>query len=946
MKVSKRFLCTLLAVVFTLVNIAVVPAFADFTDVATDHAAFDAVNVLNKLGVINGYNDGSFKPDNNVTRAEFTAMLLRTRGMGAVGSTSLENPPFPDVTTPDVSWAIANIRTARELGIINGYDDGTFKPNNNVSYEEAVKMIVCALGYGEMGAEGAFWYSKYLMTAKSLGFLDGAGGAVATPATRATIASMLYNCLEVKLAENNAITDKTILEDDLKLTKNVGYISSNPEISLSKPDANLRDDEVEITVNGVASTYKVEDASKYNDMLGAQIEFYYQNDFNTGLKTLLLATVKNSTTIKIDASLIQGATTSSIRYFKDEEAQRELTAGIASDSVVVYNGKLYGTANDTSSTFATYYTNEGVPEIGSVELLDRDGDNSYDVIFVNDYDVFFVSSVTSSDYKVTDNALRKGLSSSENQVVLNYKSDDIEFYTPDGKTTTFSAIKKGSIIFVAKSKHVNSVTKVIVCNDTVSGKITATSSSKGITINGKNYKFSAFAPWEKTIGSATPDLTTAPAMGDTAKFYLDMEGNIIWYDKTEAASNQQYGYVDGAEVNNDNFEQNAYVNIITKSSTSGTIYTITNKTKLNGSTCASLDEFIEELDKASDRSGTADDDFEQLVKFTVSKGTELEEIITYEPKATGGDIITEKLYLYSGISKTDGCSYSSTSKQLSKGSTKIYVGSALILSTPSNSGTSGKYKVMSLNDLDNSATYKVECFDVTGTNSAKVVVVYDGAASVGEVKGNSPVVVITEIEDTVIGGENRCVLRGYEGKTEKEWTLSITDSSTVSTASTLEIGDVIRVGTDSDGYYTVKPEHIIFSMRNNYRNTAIGYGDNSGAYPKKESVDGNIAYRVIWGSAYQYDGDDGDRFIVSTDILGANEETSNTYALEKSKFSGAQIFMFNANESDLIKDITADGYENILAGLTLGNTDDVPSELFIHMTGNTDTVKTMIIVKR
>ncbi len=948
MKLSKRFLCTLLAVVFTVVNLAVVPAFAEFTDVTSEHNAYDAVNVLNKLGVINGYDDGSFKPDNNVTRAEFTAMLLRTRGMGAVGSTSLENPPFPDVTTPDVSWAIGNIRTARELKIINGYDDGTFKPNNNVSYEEAVKMIVCALGYGEMGSEGAFWYSKYLMTATSLGFLEGAGGAVSTPATRATIASMLYNCLEIQLAENNEITDKTILENDLKLTKNIGYISSNPEISLSKPDANLRADEVEITVDGVAATYKVDDASKYNDMLGAQIEFYYQNDFNSGLKTLLLATVKNSVTVKVDANLIQTASASGITYLKSEDSERETSANISPNSVVVYNGKLYGTAADSTSTFATYYANETVPQIGSIELLDRNGDNSYDVVFVYDYDVYFVSSVTSSDYKVTDNALRKGLGTTDSQIVLNYKTDNIKFSTPSGSESSFSAIKKGSVIFVAKSKHVGGITNVIVSNDTVSGKVAATSSVKGFTINGKDYKSSNLAPWKNTITGATPDITSAPAMGDTAKFYLDMEGNIIWYDKTEAASNQQYGYVTGAKFDSGNFEQNAQVEIITKSNTNGTIYTITTKSKLNGAVPASLSDFVTELDKASNRGITADSDYKQLVKFTTAKGTEIEEIITYEPKSTGGDIDAQKLYFYDQVTRGDDCTYSSTSKQLTKGSDKIYIGSALILSTPTNIGSGGKYKVMSLSDLSNGGTYNAECFDVTGTNSAKVVVVYGGAAAVGEVKGNSPVIVITDIENTQVGEEVRYIIKGYEGKNQKEWTLSTQDSATVSTASTLQIGDVIRVGTDAEGYYTVKPEHVIFRTTAGYRNTAKNYGTNAGAYPKTESVDGNVAYRVIWGSAYQYDGDDGDRFIVATDVLGASEAATDTYALEKGKISGAQIFKFDLNASvdERIKDVTADGYESILEGLTLGNTTDVPSELFIHMTGNTDTVKTIIIVER
>ena len=281
MKTTKRLLTMLLAVMLILTSFAVVPASAAFTDVPNGHGAYEAVDVLSKLGIINGYEeDGafSFKPDNNVTRAEFAAMLLRTRGMGKVGSLSLENPPFPDVVTPDVSWAIGNIRTAKELGIINGYEeDGVFifKPNNNVSYEEAVKMIVCALGYGDMNPEGAEWYSKYLVSATTLGFLKGVGGAVGTPATRATIAGMLYNCLEVKLAEDNQISDKTILKDDLKLTKNVGYIAATPTVSLLNAEPNLRDDEIQIVTNGETSVYKVENMDAYKDMLGAQITFYY-----------------------------------------------------------------------------------------------------------------------------------------------------------------------------------------------------------------------------------------------------------------------------------------------------------------------------------------------------------------------------------------------------------------------------------------------------------------------------------------------------------------------------------------------------------------------------------------------------------------------------------------------------------------------------------------------
>ncbi|MDO4744271.1 MAG: S-layer homology domain-containing protein [Clostridia bacterium] len=937
MKLSKRLLATLLATVFVLVNLVTVPVFADFTDLKAEHSVFEAVNVLNKLGVINGYDDGSFKPDNNVTRAEFTAMLLRTRGMGAVGSTSLENPPFPDVVTPDVSWAIGNIRTARELGIVNGYDDGTFKPNNNVSYEEAVKMIVCALGYGEMGSEGAFWYSKYIMTATSLGFLDGAGGAIATPATRATIAQMLYNCLEVNLAEDNEITDKTILENDLKLTKNVGYISSNPEISLSKPDANLRSDEVEITSANGVFTYKVEDNSKYNDMLGAQIEFYYQNDLNSGFKNLVLATVKDSTTIKIDASLIQRASGSGISYLKSADAERETTASVASNSVVVYNGKLYGTANDSTSTFATYYAAEGVPMLGRIELLDRDGDNSYDVVFVYDYEPYFVSEVTSYNFKITDNALRKGLPDTDRQKVLDYKNENIRFYTNDGNETSFSAIKKGNVVFVAKSKHSNSVTSVIICDDTVSGKVTGTSSSKGFTINGKDYKASAIAPWENIISGATPSLTVPPVMGDTAKFYLDMEGNIIWYDKTEAANSQQYGYIIDVDLDTDSFEgETLKVLISTASTPRGTIYTVTDKSKLNGSVPASLSTYKSDLDLANDAHtypNSSSDTYAQAVKFTVSKSSEIEEIITATD--TGADtvesIASDSLRFYGDITGTENATYSSNKQFYTSDSQKIGIGSATILSVPENKLETTKYKKLSATDLTAGSGYNIEVFDVTSTRSAKLVLVYKGASNAGQVKANSPVFVITDIEHS-----DRYKLSGYVGSSPKTYELSIEDSTTISVAPSLKIGDVVRLGTDDEGYYTVKSEHIIFSTDSSYR---------TGTYPKEEKVGTNVKYKVIWGSVYTRDDD---ILMLSTNLLTGTEtddQVTDTFQIDRSKTTNAKIYTYDLTGPNLV--ITEHKKEDNAAvigslGVLSGGS---PAEVFVHMT-DSSTVATMIIVNR
>ena len=192
MKNVKRVLALALTL---LMMVTTIPAFAAFPDVDSSASYETAVSSLNQLGIITGYEDGTFKPNNNVTRAEFTAMLMRAMGVGSVGTTSSANLPFSDVSdqNSDISWAIPNIDTAYSMGIINGYEDGTFRPNDNVLYEEAVKMIVCALGYGtDISVDVDPWYSGFVSQASRLGILVNAStlGSAGTAATRACIAQM------------------------------------------------------------------------------------------------------------------------------------------------------------------------------------------------------------------------------------------------------------------------------------------------------------------------------------------------------------------------------------------------------------------------------------------------------------------------------------------------------------------------------------------------------------------------------------------------------------------------------------------------------------------------------------------------------------------------------------------------------------------------------------
>lgn len=111
-----------------------------YSDVADDWYT-NYVNFLSTRGVITGYEDGTFRPDNNITRREFTAMITR---LGEV--LEANGSGFPDVA--DTDWAVDNIYTAAVKGLVNGYEDGTFRPDNNITRAEAVKIVNAYLGRG------------------------------------------------------------------------------------------------------------------------------------------------------------------------------------------------------------------------------------------------------------------------------------------------------------------------------------------------------------------------------------------------------------------------------------------------------------------------------------------------------------------------------------------------------------------------------------------------------------------------------------------------------------------------------------------------------------------------------------------------------------------------------------------------------------------------------
>ena len=130
-------------------------AFASFSDVNQNTTFEEAILYAQENEIVKGYSDGTFKPEIEINRAEFTKIII-----AAVFDESeiIGEDCFPDVQK---EWFAKYICTAKEEGIINGYDDGLFRPENNISFVEAAKIISLGLGY-ETENDSTVWYRPFL----------------------------------------------------------------------------------------------------------------------------------------------------------------------------------------------------------------------------------------------------------------------------------------------------------------------------------------------------------------------------------------------------------------------------------------------------------------------------------------------------------------------------------------------------------------------------------------------------------------------------------------------------------------------------------------------------------------------------------------------------------------------------------------------------------------
>lgn len=201
---SKKLISLVLAVCLVLGT--AVPADAAFSDVNDTDIAL-AVAVLEGMGIVNGMGDGTYSPNTPLTRAQFCALAVRAMGLEDQVSSYERKQLFSDVKVG--SWYTGYVNLAYSEGIVNGYGDGRFGPDDGVTYGHVATILLRMLGYTE-NEIGKVWPTDYTNFSDSLDLSEGLSLSSGSIVNRGQAAVLMYNTINTAVNGTSTEYYKTI----------------------------------------------------------------------------------------------------------------------------------------------------------------------------------------------------------------------------------------------------------------------------------------------------------------------------------------------------------------------------------------------------------------------------------------------------------------------------------------------------------------------------------------------------------------------------------------------------------------------------------------------------------------------------------------------------------------------------------------------------------------
>lgn len=295
---KKKFLNVILALAM-IMSLSVSAFATDFNDVSSSHTNYEAIDTLKTLNIVGGYSTTEYGPNDVLTRAQLCTMIVRA----VYGDDTHYNSVnvFNDVSVSH--WARIYIDTAYNHGLMSGYGNGAFGPEDKLTYTQTARVILNALGYSKLD-----WPLGVNTVAYELGLYDDvAVSDFNAGCTRAHAAQMIYNAFDCKIVKEYAgqhfPTKDVFLEDILGYTKTIDLTGSAPHVAYK--DISVKNGKTYTTNISAGDTIYFKDSIfKYTltDNKRAEVKTIDYDSVNYYVNGV------DATTIKIDGNKIDKTT--------------------------------------------------------------------------------------------------------------------------------------------------------------------------------------------------------------------------------------------------------------------------------------------------------------------------------------------------------------------------------------------------------------------------------------------------------------------------------------------------------------------------------------------------------------------------------------------------------------------------------------------------------------
>ncbi len=522
----KKLLSVLLVItLLTLPTVVLGEAEAEGKTVVYDEAQV----TLFKLGILD---EETYDGDAKVTRGEFINKVIKMTGVESIPLPS--DNKFSDVTG-EHTYA-ASISMACDMGIISGYSDGTFRPDETLTKEQAVKILMTLLGYEDYALSYGGYPGGYLTIAAVEGVLKKIPVGDFTECTWKSAARLIYNALHTDILQVESYPEKKYFsrenENPMTLWMGVflheGTVSANSTTSLNQPrgvrEGTVKIDDIQYYENGT-------DASSF---IGYPIRAYYKKDMGDNRGLVSVQPLNKIKEAYSNAENISDATNETDFSWYDENGVTQNHFPIAGGATVIYNGKYYEKP----------LTKELLkPKMGSVKVLDTTYDGIADIVFIENVKVYFLKSSPQGG-KIVDTY-------DNETIIIDLDDPAVKINViKDGEAYEYEKIKKNDVLTISESDD-GTLYNITVSRERLKGILLARDED---TLTIDEYQL-------KMVQSNKAYLSSLK-LGEKITFYLTADDRIAGYGNISQGG-YEYGYliIGSVSLEGIDSEKNAQVRI-------------------------------------------------------------------------------------------------------------------------------------------------------------------------------------------------------------------------------------------------------------------------------------------------------------------------------------------------------------------------------------------------